>query len=139
MNKQEVGKELKAELAKGYDVIRISRWAYRFFLEHSQSLDPELLETIAQLFSMEDDPQFELTPDALTKIANKLIATGEKEELGNPIPEIKDIAEAIGGDWLMCPLCQEAWESVSKYGMVRCPKCNSKLHNPEYGSLTEAP
>jgi uncharacterized C2H2 Zn-finger protein len=61
-----------------------------------------------------------------------LIAEGEKEDLGKPNPEIKEVAQSIGEDWLMCPICQEAWENASTYGMVRCPKCNNKLHNPKF-------
>ena len=56
----------------------------------------------------------------------------EKKDLGKPILEIREIAEDLGEDWLMCPLCQEAWQSQSTYGMVECPQCKSKLHNPRY-------
>ncbi len=58
----------------------------------------------------------------------------EKEELSTPISEIKDKATELGDHWLMCPLCQESWEEHSVYGMVRCPKCNHKLHNPQFKS-----
>lgn len=81
---------------------------------------------------MEDDPQFELTSDQLHDLADKLITEGEKEELLKPIQEVKDIAQQLDDTWLMCPLCQEAWENHSRYGMVRCPKCRNKLHNPKY-------
>lgn len=129
-----IGKGLKSELAKGYDIVRISRWAFRVFSEDPRSLDPSLSEILESLFSMEDDPQFELTSDELSNLADKLIAEGEKEELSNPIPEIIDKAIELGDHWLMCPLCQDAWEDHSVYGMVRCPKCNNKLHNPQFKS-----
>ena len=83
---------------------------------------------------MEDDPQFELSIAELHNIADKLIAEGEKEELSKPISEIKDFANKIGENWLMCPLCQEAWESNLDYAMVRCPGCNNKLHNSKFKS-----
>ena len=60
------------------------------------------------------------------------ITNERKEELLFPLPETKEIATALGDHWLMCPLCQEAWKDHSTYAMIRCPKCNEKLHNPEY-------
>jgi len=131
MNKQNIGKGLKAELMKGYDIVRISHWAFQIF-SNEKSLDPEVKDTLEKLFSMEDDPQFELSQEELTQLANKLIADGEKEDLDTPNPEIKEIAQSIGDNWLMCPICQEFWKNVSNYGMVRCPKCNNKLHNPKF-------
>jgi hypothetical protein len=132
MNKQMIGQELKAELAKGYDIIRISRWAFRVYSENQRSLDPSLSEILESLFAMEDDPQFELTVDELSNLAEKLIAEGEKEEFSSSVSEIKNIAIELGDLWLMCPLCQEAWEEHSAYSIVRCPKCNNKLHNPKF-------
>ena len=39
---------------------------------------------------------------------------------------------AIEGDsnWLICPRCNDAWESNSLKAMVICPKCDRALHNP---------
>ena len=47
---------------------------------------------------------------------------------------IKKIAVLISDNWLMCPEpdCQEVWENKLNYGMVRCPKCKEKLHNPNF-------
>ena len=134
MNKQMIGKELKSELAKGYDIARISRWAFRVYSEDPRSLNSSLCEILESLFTMEDDPQFELTAEELSNLADKLIAEEEKEELSTPVSEIKDKATELGDHWLMCPLCQEAWEEYSVYGMLRCPKCNNKLHNPQFKS-----
>lgn len=54
------------------------------------------------------------------------------------IPEKEEIAQSLGDNWLMCPTCQESWEEISKYGMVRCPKCNKKLydHHLQQGNAT---
>ena len=132
MNKETIGKELLNELAKGYDIVRISRWAYHCFSENIRSIDPSVAIFFKTLFSMEEDPSFEIDEQELTKLAKNLILEGEKDELAKPIPEIQEKANDLGDNWLMCPLCQEAWESYSKYGMVRCPSCNHKLHNPKY-------
>ncbi len=43
---------------------------------------------------------------------------------------------ATGNDYnLMCPLCFETWESDSILGMVECPKCKAKLHNPKHMNI----
>ena len=49
-----------------------------------------------------------------------------------PSPSITNKAELIGDAWFMCPICAEAWESESKLGMIRCPKCFTCLLNPRY-------
>jgi hypothetical protein len=130
MNKQSIGKGLKKELLKGYDIVRISRWAFQIF-SNERSLDSATRDILEKLFSMEDDPQFELSQEELTQLADKLIEEGEREDLEKPDPEIKETAVSIGDNWLMCPVCQEAWEDFLKYRMVRCPKCNTKLNNPK--------
>lgn len=49
-----------------------------------------------------------------------------------PNASIKDAALQIERDWLMCPKCDEAWESKSILALVKCPKCFSLLNNPNY-------
>lgn len=134
MNKKLIGKELKMELEKGYDITRISRWAFHIFSEYGRVLDPSLRDILESIFIMEDDPQFELPFNNLLEIADRLIVEGEKEELFKSVSEIKDVAMELGENWLMCPLCQEAWEEYSKYQVVRCPKCENRLHNPRIKS-----
>ena len=73
MNKSELGKELKYELTKGYDITRISKWAYNVYSNNLKSLDSETLDLLISLFSMEDDPQFEYTENQLNFLANQLI------------------------------------------------------------------
>ncbi len=133
MNKKQIGEALKSELAKGYDIVKISRWAFSIYSENLRSLTPSLCEILENLFVMEDDQQFELTQGQIEEIANKLILEGEKEDLQHPDSKIKEQAKELEGSWLMCPLCQEAWEDKSTYSMLRCPNCKSKLHNPKFG------
>lgn len=131
MNKQNFGKELKKELLKGYDIVRISRWAFQLY-SNARSLDPETRDILEKLFSMEDDPQFEISQEELTELADKLIEEGERDDLEKPDPGIKETAIFIEDNWLMCPICQESWEEGLKYRMVRCPQCNNKLYNPRF-------
>jgi hypothetical protein len=51
-----------------------------------------------------------------------------------PIPSNTCVAEALDETWLMCPYCIDAWESISKEGMVICPKCKTMMHNPRFVS-----
>jgi hypothetical protein len=53
-------------------------------------------------------------------------------DLEFPDPSISDKTQALDDEWLMCPFCIDAWQSDSKDGMVICPTCHRKLHNPRY-------
>jgi hypothetical protein len=136
-SKGKLGKELSMMLNNHYSIIRISNWSFDAYENHCRELTPELENIIKRLSFMEIGPQFEYSCDELQQLAKKLIEEGEKEELCDPIPGIKDRASDLGYNWLMCSICQEAWEDHSTYGMVRCPKCNSKLHNPKYNKKNE--
>ncbi len=87
MNKQRLGEELKLQLEKGYDIVAISRWAYRIFSDNCRALDPSIREILEYLFSMEDDPQFEYTEQELNLLAEMLI--NEEEDPIKKINEIK--------------------------------------------------
>ncbi len=86
ITKSQLGEELKKELAKGFDITRLSRWSYKIFFNNSRELSAELKETLEYLFRMEDDPQFEYSEDELNLLAKKLI-DGEE----NPIKQINEM------------------------------------------------
>ena len=48
------------------------------------------------------------------------------------MPDYRITETAIQGDskWLICPHCNDAWESISSDAMVICPKCEHVCHNP---------
>ncbi len=52
------------------------------------------------------------------------------EYLKRTDPSIIESAIEASSTWLMCPECNDAWESRSRHAMVICPKCESALHNP---------
>ena len=56
-------------------------------------------------------------------------------ELEFPHPSVHLTATDSGDDWLMCPKCNDAWETHSRDGLVRCPSCSSLLLNPRFGAL----
>jgi hypothetical protein len=74
---QKIGQELKAQLEIGYNIKRISRWAYRIFHYNMEDLSNEQEDMLIGLFSMEDDPQFEFTEEELKLLAEKLINNEE--------------------------------------------------------------
>lgn len=54
-------------------------------------------------------------------------------DLEFPDPLISETAQIGDGEWLICPLCVEAWQCYNDSdGMVRCPKCTKAMHNPRY-------
>lgn len=84
-NKQ-LGEELQKELDKGYDIVRISRWAFRIFHNNIRDLNPSQRNVITALFAMEDDPQFEYPFDVLMLLA-KMLINDEKD----PIKKINEM------------------------------------------------
>ncbi|HRD55153.1 MAG TPA: hypothetical protein PLC42_02030, partial [Parachlamydiaceae bacterium] len=72
-SKRRLGKELKEELEKGYDIVKISRWAFRIFFDRLSELDETESNILEELFRMEDDPQFELTKEEIYKILPEIL------------------------------------------------------------------
>jgi len=135
MNKKELGIALKTELDKGYDIVRISKWAFKLFSEDPRVFNSEAREILQRLFSMQDDPQFEYTEQDLKSLSLELIKEGEKEELTSNDSHIYEKAEILDNDWLMCPHCQKAWELRNSFKFIECPNCNYKLYNPRNKEL----
>jgi len=44
--------------------------------------------------------------------------------------KITETAIEVDSKWLICPHCNDAWESTSSDEMVICPKCEYACHNP---------
>ncbi|MDR2578872.1 MAG: hypothetical protein LBC70_08740 [Chitinispirillales bacterium] len=73
--KFDFGKALLFELDKGYDVVRLSRWAYEAYWNHLKELEEGLYDDIMMIVAMEDDVQFELTESELEAFAKNLLET----------------------------------------------------------------
>ncbi|MBS0621349.1 MAG: hypothetical protein JSR80_00080 [Verrucomicrobia bacterium] len=131
-SKKDFSNDLKIHLKIGCDAKQIGSWAHAMYLKHCGRIDRELEEIMVNLFPSEESPEFELTKKELLELVDNLELESDKEELARSISDIKEIAEDLGDNWLMCPLCQEAWEDTSDYAMVRCPKCNHRLHNLKF-------
>jgi len=70
--RSDFSKELASELAKGYDIVRLSRWAMSVYLAHCRETDADLDKVIMAIVSMEDDPQFELSEKQLRELVDEL-------------------------------------------------------------------
>lgn len=68
------GRELLVELNRGYDVVRISRWAMTTYMKYSGSTAPSLDGEIMKVVSMEEGPEFEMTEQQLREFAQRLMA-----------------------------------------------------------------
>ena len=74
---EEFGKQLDKELTKGYDIVKISRWAFNIFYNHTRELNTIQRNILEKLLRMEDDPQFEYTEQELVSLVKKLINNEE--------------------------------------------------------------
>ncbi|MDN3504630.1 MAG: hypothetical protein P0S95_03540 [Rhabdochlamydiaceae bacterium] len=128
--KNKFGRELKTILDCGYNSNKIGEWAHSIHLQQCGEINKELEEVLFDLFVLEEGPEFELSIEELNKLADKLIEEGDREELTDSLQEVKEVATILEGRWLMCPFCQESWESESKLSLVRCPNCSNLSHNP---------
>lgn len=66
---------------------------------------------------------------AVSKLKNMVASIIEKY-LKILDPNIIESAIAAASNWLICPNCNDAWESNSSNAMVICPKCECAFRNP---------
>jgi hypothetical protein len=66
---------------------------------------------------------------------NEIIFRKYKELMDMEFPDVSISVSAQLGDeeWLMCPLCIDAWQSKNfQDALVRCPFCETIFNNPRY-------
>ncbi len=85
-SKQEIGKALREELNKGYNIERISNWADELFVSMRNKRSPELDDILRHIFIMDAGPEFEYTEQELRLLAEMLI-----NEEKDPIKQINDM------------------------------------------------
>ena len=130
--KRKIGNHLKEQLTNHQSKRNISDWAYSVQSELSYEGNNECAGILYEIYMMDWDSQFELSEEDLQKIADRLIDEGEREEMLDPIPSVNEKADDLGENWLLCPMCIDAWQTDSTYGMVECPKCMQIMHNPKW-------
>ncbi len=67
------GLDLLCETEKGFDVVRISRWAYERYLSRSRDVGPETKVNMMKIVAMEEGPEFEMDEGELKQFARRLI------------------------------------------------------------------
>jgi hypothetical protein len=70
--KKQFALELKEQLNCGYDIDRISQWAYLMSLEHYRDIESGLLEIMEDIEIMGAGPEFELTEQEIKQFADHL-------------------------------------------------------------------
>ena len=86
-SKKEIGEDLKKELNNGYNIARISNWAYNllYIKVRDQPLS-EISSILRDISVMDAGPEFEYTEQELRLLAEMLI--NEEED---PIKQINDM------------------------------------------------
>lgn len=86
-SKKEIGEELKKELVNGYDIARISNWAYNLlYIKVRDQPLPEISSILRDISVMDAGPEFEYTEEELRLLAEMLI-----NEEKDPIKRINDM------------------------------------------------
>lgn len=85
-SKIEIGEELKKELDRGYNVIRISNWASDLYFSSRGNFSKEINDVLQFIFLMDAGPEFVHSEQELKLLAEKLINNEE-----DPIKQINDI------------------------------------------------
>lgn len=70
--KFDFGKELAEQVNKKYDIIYLSNWAHRKYLDHANQLDEETDNAIMAIIAMDEGDEFVLTKEELLKLASDL-------------------------------------------------------------------
>lgn len=76
--KKQFGTELKAELDRGYDPVRIAKWCYVKYLDEREREDG-LGEIMYEVFGMDAGPEFVIPLAELESIARS--CAGENEQM----------------------------------------------------------
>lgn len=70
--KKQFSLELREQLCRGYDVVRLSQWPDLVRLDNYRELEPGLRDIVRQIDGMDMGSEFELSEDELWKLADEL-------------------------------------------------------------------
>lgn len=71
--KKEFGLELKAQLLQGDDYRKISKWAFKIYIDQGLEFEKDLDYTVLKLIAMEEGAEFILSKEDLLILSDKLI------------------------------------------------------------------
>lgn len=83
---EQIGRALQDELERGYDILRITRWAFSTFYNKIGEFTFDQKNILLTISIMEVDPQFEFSEDELSLIAEMLI-----NNIDDPIKKINEM------------------------------------------------
>jgi len=63
---------LEKELIGDFDIVKISRWAYKFYLDNVRDLDNELRDAVLSIAGMADGEEFEMSELELRELSKRL-------------------------------------------------------------------
>lgn len=70
--KADFGKGLEEKLNTTTDIVELSRWAHREYLENCKDFEDGLMEIVMQIVAMEEGPEFEFSISQLRDLAQSL-------------------------------------------------------------------
>ena len=70
--KKQFAKELRDQLRYGYDVKRISRRAYKIYMEYCDKFEPGLRDVVMEIVAMEEGYEFEMSEDEILELVKEL-------------------------------------------------------------------
>ena len=68
----ELRAEVEAELAQGYEPLRLAKRAFQIYFEQGRDLDPELDAVILRLSAMNEGSDFELSEEEVLNLLSEL-------------------------------------------------------------------
>ncbi len=72
--KKAFAEDLLREIDKGFDVVRLARWAMRLYSDRVRDLDAGVKDAMMDVVVMEEGPEFEMTEQELREFAERLMA-----------------------------------------------------------------
>ena len=80
--KRNFGSDLLNEVNRGYDVVRLARWAMRLRSDRIREFDEGVKDAVMDIVVMEEGPEFEMTEEQLRDFAQRLM--GEQHRCREP-------------------------------------------------------
>ena len=74
--KKQFALDLKQKLQHGFDIPKLSQWAYLLSVDRYEEIDSCLDKIIQQIAVMNEGPEFEFSENELLDLANKIIEEG---------------------------------------------------------------
>ena len=71
-SKHDFGFGLLSEIERGFDVVRLSRWAFSVQMDHGREFEEGLDDIVMSVVAMEEGPEFEYSQTELRDLARKL-------------------------------------------------------------------